>query len=345
MDNLFLLLSLVSIIVLVIGLIKPELVVRWGNQEKKNRKSVLKVYGLAIIAFFILFSITTPSSNNEEVAESEIKGNDLFNKVYYKIANRDQAHEKDAIINYLEANEFIIEEDKELNSLMVKDDTKENEDYVYIRFDEKEDDSSIELVSSVSYVLEEEELEVLFTNYSPNKNVEYDKLLTHKIGESNKEVNSIDEQIIFLQETKNEHKANKDKVKDKASENEKDDPIELNLDVEEKIENGKVLFEISTNLPNNTTGNIALINNNIDYTAQDKFEVKNGKAQAGPYSLKGESLPSGTYEVSVSTPLATIQPDDVFIEIGEDYSNYIGDQFDDGGMGRNISYSFKINIP
>lgn len=71
MDNLFLLLSLVSIIALVIGLIKPELVVRWGNQEKKNRKSVLKVYGLAIIAFFILFSITTPSSNNEEVAEAE----------------------------------------------------------------------------------------------------------------------------------------------------------------------------------------------------------------------------------------------------------------------------------
>lgn len=71
MDNLFLLLSLVSIIALVIGLIKPELVVRWGNQEKKNRKSVLKVYGLAIIAFFILFSITTPSSNNEEVVEAE----------------------------------------------------------------------------------------------------------------------------------------------------------------------------------------------------------------------------------------------------------------------------------
>lgn len=71
MDNLFLLLFLVSIVALVVGLIKPELVVRWGNPEKKNRKSVLKVYGLAIIAFFILFSITTPSSNNEEVAEVE----------------------------------------------------------------------------------------------------------------------------------------------------------------------------------------------------------------------------------------------------------------------------------
>ena len=71
MDNLFLLLFLVSIVALVVGLIKPELVVRWGSEEKKNRKSVLKVYGLAIIAFLILFSITTPSSNDEEVAEVE----------------------------------------------------------------------------------------------------------------------------------------------------------------------------------------------------------------------------------------------------------------------------------
>lgn len=71
MDNLFLILFLVSIVALVVGLIKPELVVRWGSEEKKNRKSVLKVYGLAIIAFLILFSITTPSSNDEETAEND----------------------------------------------------------------------------------------------------------------------------------------------------------------------------------------------------------------------------------------------------------------------------------
>lgn len=71
MDNLFLLLFLISIVALVVGLIKPELVVRWGSEEKKNRKSVLKVYGLAIIAFLILFSITTPSSNDEETAEND----------------------------------------------------------------------------------------------------------------------------------------------------------------------------------------------------------------------------------------------------------------------------------
>ena len=67
MDNLFLLLFLVSIVALVVGLIKPDLVVRWGNQEKKNRKSVLKVYGLAMIAFSVLFSISAPSSNKDGI--------------------------------------------------------------------------------------------------------------------------------------------------------------------------------------------------------------------------------------------------------------------------------------
>lgn len=340
MENLFLLLFLVSIVALVVGLIKPDLVVRWGNQEKKNRKSVLKVYGLAMIAFSVLFSISAPSSNKDGIEDNE-----LFNDVYYKIANRDQSHNKEDIINYLESSKFTINENKELNSLKVEDEANQNGDHVYISFDEVEEDSNVEMVSSISYYLEKEELEVLFTNYSPSNDAEYDKLLTHKLGESHKEVKSIKEQITFLNETKNEHKANKDEVKEKASENKKEDLIELNLNVEEKIKEGKVFFDISTNLPDNTTGSIALTNKDIDYTAQDKFEVNAGKAEAGPYSLKGESLPSGTYEVSVSTPLAEIQPDDVFIEIGEDYSNYTGDQFEDGDMGRNIRYSFEINIP
>lgn len=371
MNDLFLFLLGLFVIILIVGLVKPKLVVRWGDKEKRNRKSVLKYYGLGILVLFILASITMPSEDNkdeiadnnkeeieeakkdevkeeeevEEEVENEIKDNDLFNKVYYKIASRDQVHEKNAVIVYLEANDFIFDEDIELNSFKVEDDKTEDSDYVYIKFEEIEDEPDLELISSISYFLEDEELEVMFTNYSPKKEVKYDDLKTHKVGESDKKVNSLEEQIIFLKKTKNEHKANKDKVKEKASENKKNDPIELVLDVEETIEDGKVLFKINTNLPNNTTGSVALVNKNIDYTAQDGFEVKDGKSEAGPYSMKGEPLPSGTYKVSISTPLAQIQSDDVFIEIGEDYNNYIGDKFNDGDMGRNISYSFEINIP
>ena len=46
MDNLFLLLFLVSIVALVVGLIKPELVVRWGSEEKESspKKCVNSLY-------------------------------------------------------------------------------------------------------------------------------------------------------------------------------------------------------------------------------------------------------------------------------------------------------------
>lgn len=109
MDNLFLLLFLVSIVALIVGLIKPELVIRWGNQEKKNRKSVLKVYGLAIIAFFILFSITTPSSNNEEVAEVE-KEKEVEEEVEEKEVKEKEVKEKDEVEEEDEVNQEDLEQ-------------------------------------------------------------------------------------------------------------------------------------------------------------------------------------------------------------------------------------------
>lgn len=362
MENLFLILMFVSIF----GIFY------FRKKDKKKRNISI---ALAIISF-ILFGILVPDTQDEventaedneeneqvddtkeekveveeekevkEEVENEIKDNNLFNKVYYKIASRDQAHEKDAVTRYLEANDFIFEEDIELNSLKVEDDNTEDGDYVYITFNEMEDEPDMELISSISYFLEKEELEAIFSNNSTKKEAKYDNLQTHKLGESNKKVESLEEQVKFLKETKNEHKVNKEQVEEKATKNEKDDPIELILDIEEMIKDGKVSFNINTNLPNNTTGNVALVNESIDYTGQDGFEVKDGKAEAGPYSMKGESLPSGTYKVSISTPLAQIQPDDVFIEIGPDYSNYSGDNFSDSETGRTISHSFEVNIP
>jgi len=76
MDNLFLLLFLLSFIVLIIGIIKPKIVIRWGKPEKRNRKSVLKVYGVGLILFFVLFGMTVDntahSSEPTKISESDI---------------------------------------------------------------------------------------------------------------------------------------------------------------------------------------------------------------------------------------------------------------------------------
>lgn len=75
MDMLFFLLFVLSIIALIIGIIKPDLVVRWGEVEKRNRKNVFKFYGLAIIIFFFLLIFSIPSVDDENIAkrEDEIK--------------------------------------------------------------------------------------------------------------------------------------------------------------------------------------------------------------------------------------------------------------------------------
>ncbi len=73
MDNLFLLLLLLSFLALVIGIIKPNLVIRWGNIEKRNRKNVFKFYGLSVIIFFILFGMSIPSTETSNSEDDTIK--------------------------------------------------------------------------------------------------------------------------------------------------------------------------------------------------------------------------------------------------------------------------------
>lgn len=69
-DIIFFLLTLFALIGLVIGLIKPDKVIKWG--EKKTRKQVALIYGVASVAFFILFAIAIPPSEKKGEIEPEI---------------------------------------------------------------------------------------------------------------------------------------------------------------------------------------------------------------------------------------------------------------------------------
>ncbi|MFJ1106560.1 hypothetical protein SNE23_04710 [Bacillus sp. RA(2023)] len=73
MNTLFALLFFVCLIALIIGIIKPQLVVRWGSEEKRNRKSVLKFYGIGVVAMFILFGVTSEDTKKTEEAKTEAK--------------------------------------------------------------------------------------------------------------------------------------------------------------------------------------------------------------------------------------------------------------------------------
>ena len=60
-----------SFVVLIVGLIKPSIVIRWGEEEKKTRKSVMGVFMSIFVATIILGMFTTEPSNKNQDKNAE----------------------------------------------------------------------------------------------------------------------------------------------------------------------------------------------------------------------------------------------------------------------------------
>jgi hypothetical protein len=68
MSSLFLALFFVAIIVLIVGLISPKLVMRWGAEEKRTRGRAALIYGIAIVVLFVAFGITSNHEPHQSAA-------------------------------------------------------------------------------------------------------------------------------------------------------------------------------------------------------------------------------------------------------------------------------------
>lgn len=78
MSALFTILFFVSLLILIVGLVKPETLNSKIKDETKHydRKKVLKVFGIATILFLILIGITAPKTEKQpeqQVAKEEVK--------------------------------------------------------------------------------------------------------------------------------------------------------------------------------------------------------------------------------------------------------------------------------
>ena len=70
MNDLFLVLFLISGLGLLVGLIMPKVALGYLPETKRNRKSALKVYGIALLASFILFGLTSsPVKEDVEISK------------------------------------------------------------------------------------------------------------------------------------------------------------------------------------------------------------------------------------------------------------------------------------
>lgn len=105
-----------------------------------------------------------------------------------------------------------------------------------------------------------------------------------------------------------------EKMAEYAKANEGNTELEVILEPSYEISDGKVLFTVNTNLPDNTQLMLTL-SDGAAYTAQTKITVKNGAAVSEGFSNKGEQL-SGHYSLSVSMSLPKLQDESVIAVIG-----------------------------
>lgn len=82
MDNLFLLLFLASLVCLIVGLVKPTVFSRFIKGEI-TRKKIGLIFGIATVAFFVMFGMTTDTSKqtqsntNEKATEQKTESKQL----------------------------------------------------------------------------------------------------------------------------------------------------------------------------------------------------------------------------------------------------------------------------
>lgn len=94
-------------------------------------------------------------------------------------------------------------------------------------------------------------------------------------------------------------------------------PIETELTMEVAVNaDGTVSVTAKSNLPNGTELNASVLAQGT-FMAQDSASLQYGAVEFGPFSNNGAPLPAGTYQVSVTMPIARNQPSSVQATIGE----------------------------
>ncbi|MGK4043710.1 thermonuclease family protein [Heyndrickxia oleronia] len=95
MDNLFLLLCLISFVCIFLGILMPKRFVFWSN--KKTRKSAGLVYVVLTIVFFILFGMTVPPS--QQASTSDVKTNETTKVKKVETVNKKDTEKVEKINN------------------------------------------------------------------------------------------------------------------------------------------------------------------------------------------------------------------------------------------------------
>lgn len=99
-----------------------------------------------------------------------------------------------------------------------------------------------------------------------------------------------------------------------------------------------------TNLPDKTVLMFTLENKKLDYIAQTKVAVKDGKFETSPFSNRGANIEKGTYQLNVTMGIPAVQDKAVQAILGEKGENISGPLVKSAESFKSKSVSYKTTI-
>ena len=123
--------------------------------------------------------------------------------------------------------------------------------------------------------------------------------------------------------------------------------FEVTVDVNAHKDGNSVVFDIETNMPDETVLMLSLSNGDYNtdnaFTAQTKVTVIDGKATSEGFSNKGEAL-SGDFDLSISMSLPSLQSDAVRAVIGENGEHMQGNLVETSTVGSSNTIKAMFNV-
>jgi len=113
---------------------------------------------------------------------------------------------------------------------------------------------------------------------------------------------------------------------------------ELILNVNTRVEDGKLYFDVETNLPDGMEV-MFTVEAGEDIWGQSKVQVSSGFITAGPFSRQGEPYPPGEYVLSITSSLLRLQSLEVQQILGENGENFYGDYITEGRIDFETSFT------
>ena len=94
--------------------------------------------------------------------------------------------------------------------------------------------------------------------------------------------------------------------------------LEVTIDARHEMDGaGRIRIVGSTNLPDGTALSFSLFRSETRYMAQDSGEVRDGQFASDWFSYRGDPIPPGSYELSATVPIYTVQSSAVRAVLGK----------------------------